>query len=92
MAEMTDMSSFAIFIASFQSKFFFELGKGPATISDEFSEKRQREGGEEGGQRPQKSELSGWQLSTRKNFPDEVRKSFSRQKVCVNRFCNKKCA
>ena len=31
-------------------------------------------------QRPKKSELSGWQLSTRKNFPDEVRKSFSRQK------------
>ena len=31
-------------------------------------------------QRPKKSELSGWQLSTRKNFPDEVRKSFLRQK------------
>ena len=31
-------------------------------------------------QRPKKSELSGWQLSTGKNFPDEVRKSFSRQK------------
>ena len=31
-------------------------------------------------QRPQKSELSGWQLSARKNFPGEVRKSFSRQK------------
>ena len=31
-------------------------------------------------QRPKKSELSGWQLSTRKNFPDEARKSFSRQK------------
>ena len=43
-------------------------------------------------QRPKKSELSGWQLTTSKNFPDEVRKSFSRQKVCVNRFCNKKCA
>ena len=51
-------------------------------------------------QRPKKSKLSGWQLSTRKNFPDEVRKSFSRQKkrvnhfrdkkVCVNCFCNKK--
>ena len=51
-------------------------------------------------QRPKKSELSGWQLSTRKNFPDEVRKSFLRQKkpvsrfcdkrVCVNCFCNKK--
>ena len=25
-------------------------------------------------QRPKKSELSGWQLSARKNFPDEVRK------------------
>ena len=34
-------------------------------------------------QRPKKSELSGWQLSTRKNFPDEVRKSFSRQKKCA---------
>ena len=32
-------------------------------------------------QRPKKSELSGWQLSTRKNFPDEVRKSFSRKKM-----------
>ena len=41
-------------------------------------------------QRPKKSELSGWQLSTRKNFPDEVRKSFSRQKKRVNRFRNKK--
>ena len=30
-------------------------------------------------QRPKKSKLSGWQLSTRKNFPDEVRKSFLRQ-------------
>ena len=26
--------------------------------------------------RPKKSELSGWQKSARKNFPDEVRKSF----------------
>ena len=43
MAEMTDMSSFAIFIASFQY-FFCYLGKGPATKSDEFSEKCQREG------------------------------------------------
>ena len=34
-------------------------------------------------QRPKKSELSGGQLSTRKNFPDEVRKSFSRQKKCA---------
>ena len=33
------------------------------------------------GQRPKKSELSGWQLSTRKNFPDEVRKSFSQKNV-----------
>ena len=31
-------------------------------------------------QRPKKSEVSGWQLSTRKNFPDEVCKSFLRQK------------
>ena len=30
-------------------------------------------------QRPKKSELYGWQLSTRKNFPDKVRKSFSRK-------------
>ena len=33
----------------------------------------------------QKSELSGWQLSTRKNFPDEVRKLFSRQKKRVRK-------
>ena len=33
-----------------------------------------------GWQRPKKSELSGWQLPTRKNFPGGVRKSFSRQK------------
>ena len=31
-------------------------------------------------QRPKKTELSGWQLSTRKNFPDDVRKLFSQQK------------
>ena len=31
-------------------------------------------------QRPKKSELSGWQLPTHKNFPGGVRKSFSRQK------------
>ena len=37
-------------------------------------------------QRPKKSELYGWQLSTRKNFPDEVRKSFLRQKKHVNCF------
>ena len=36
-------------------------------------------------QRPKKSELS-----TRKNFPGEVRKSFSRQKKRVNRFSDKK--
>ena len=30
-------------------------------------------------QRPKKSKLSGWQTLTRKNFPDEARKSFSRQ-------------
>ena len=30
-------------------------------------------------QRPKKSKLSGWQTLTRKNFPDEVRKSFLRQ-------------
>ena len=39
-------------------------------------------------QRPKKSELSGWQTFTRKNFPDQVRKLFSRH-VCqerVNRF------
>jgi len=41
-------------------------------------------------QRPKKSDLSGWQLSTRKNFPDKMRKSFSRQKKGVNRFCDKK--
>ena len=45
-------------------------------------------------QRPKKSELSGWQLSTRKNSPDEVRfrdkkchknvrKSFLQQKKCA---------
>ena len=31
-------------------------------------------------QRPKKSEFSGWQLSTRKNFPDKVHKLFSRPK------------
>ena len=41
-------------------------------------------------QRPKKSELSGWQLSMRKNFPDEVRESFSRQIKCVNCFRDKK--
>ena len=42
-------------------------------------------------QRPKKSELSGWQLSTHKNFPDKVRKSFSRQKsVCKFFFFDKK--
>ena len=41
-------------------------------------------------QRPKKSQLSGLQTFTRKNFPDEVRKLFSRH-VCqkrVNRFCD----
>ena len=33
-----------------------------------------------GNQRPKKSQLSGRQTFTRKNFPDEVRKLFSRQK------------
>ena len=37
-------------------------------------------------QRPKKSELSGWQNSICKNFPDEVRKSFLQQKKCVNCF------
>ena len=41
-------------------------------------------------QRPKKSELSGWQNSTRKNFPDEVRKSFLRQIKCVNHIATKK--
>ena len=41
-------------------------------------------------QRPKKSELSGWQNSTRRNFPDEVREPFSRQEECVNRFRDKK--
>ena len=55
-----------------------------------------------GEQRPKKSELSGWQLSMRKNSPDEMRKSFLRPKkpvncfhdirVCVNVFATKKCA
>ena len=38
------------------------------------------------GQRPKKSELSRWQNSTRKNFPDQVRKSFLRKKVCKSFF------
>ena len=46
-----------------------------------------------GKQRPKKSELSGWQLSTRKNFPDEVRKLFLRQKsVCKLFLQQNKCA
>ena len=50
-------------------------------------------------QRPKRSELSEWQLSTRKKFSDKVRKSFLPQKkrvnrfrdkkVCINCFCNK---
>ena len=35
-------------------------------------------------QRPKKSELSGWQNSTRKNFPDEVRETFFATRKCVN--------
>ena len=41
-------------------------------------------------QRPQKSELSGWQNSTRKNIPDGMHKSFLRQTKCINRFGDKK--
>ena len=51
-------------------------------------------------QRPKKSELSGQQNSTRKNFPDEVCESFSRKKMwksffsrqikCINHFRDKK--
>ena len=37
-------------------------------------------------QKPKKSELSGWQNSMRKNYPDEVRKLLLRQKKCVNHF------
>ena len=43
-----------------------------------------------GTQRPKKSELSRWQLSTRKNFPDKVRKSFSRQKKACKLFLRQK--
>ena len=35
-------------------------------------------------ERPKKSQLSGWQTFTRKNFPDKVRKLFSRH-VCQKR-------
>ena len=41
-------------------------------------------------QRPKKSELSGWQNSTRKNFPDEVRKSFFATNKVRKSFCGKK--
>ena len=41
-------------------------------------------------QRPKKSELSEWQLSTRKNFPDDMRKSFLRQKKACTYFCDEK--
>ena len=45
---------------------------------------------DEGGrpQSPKKSQLSGRQTLTRKNFPDEVRKFFLRHvcQKCVNRF------
>ena len=40
-------------------------------------------------QRPKKSELSGWQISTHKNFPDEVRKSFLRAKIAQIVFATK---
>ena len=41
-------------------------------------------------QRPKKSQLSGRQNFTRKNFPDEVRKFFWRhlRQKCVNCFCD----
>ena len=35
-------------------------------------------------QSPKKCELSGLQISTRKNFPDEVHKSFSRPKMRIS--------
>ena len=41
-------------------------------------------------QRPKKSELSGWQLSMRKNFPDKVRKLFSRPKKTRKLFLRQK--
>ena len=41
-------------------------------------------------QRAKKSELSGWQLPTRKNFPDKVRKLFSRQKKAGKSFSRQK--
>ena len=41
-------------------------------------------------QRPEKSELSEWQNSTCKNFPDEVRKSFLRPKSAYIVFRDKK--
>ena len=41
-------------------------------------------------QRPKKSELSGWQHPTRKNFPGRVRKSFSRQKKTRKSFSRQK--
>ena len=54
----------------------------PITLS--INMQTHHQSGRQGGtQRPKKSELSGWQLSMRKNFPDEVRKSFSRQKKCA---------
>ena len=42
-------------------------------------------------QRHKKSKLSGRQNFTRKNFPDEARKSFPRHKrqKCVNCYCDK---
>ena len=46
--------------------------------------------GRSGRQRPKKSQLSGRQNFTRKNFPDEVRKFFWRhlRQKCVNCFCD----
>ena len=41
-------------------------------------------------QRPQKSDLSGWQLSTGKNFPGKVRKLLLRQKKTRKSFLQRK--
>ena len=45
-------------------------------------------------QRPKKSELAGWQLSTRKIVfaTKKPINGFRDKRVCVNCFCNKKCA
>ena len=42
------------------------------------------------GQADRKPEAQKWQLSARKNSPDELRKSFSREKKCVNHVRDKK--